>query len=144
MASAGEMTPPTGGRAASWERAGAASNIAVTMSKSARRDASIRTSLSCTTLKHVRFVPVMPGHSRSKNGVASLAYVPGIHVLFGTRPKTWKAGTSPAMTATKAPTSSALGEGQSDEIVLAMRPASEACGKRHDIGTKRLLSSDRG
>jgi hypothetical protein len=25
---------------------------------------------------------VMPGHSRSKNGVASLAYVPGIHVLF--------------------------------------------------------------
>jgi hypothetical protein len=25
---------------------------------------------------------VMPGHSRSKNGVASLAYVPGIHVLL--------------------------------------------------------------
>jgi hypothetical protein len=24
----------------------------------------------------------MPGHSRSKNGVASLAYVPGIHVLL--------------------------------------------------------------
>jgi hypothetical protein len=24
---------------------------------------------------------VMPGHSRSKNGVASLAYVPGIHVF---------------------------------------------------------------
>jgi hypothetical protein len=24
----------------------------------------------------------MPGHSRSKNGVASLAYVPGIHVLI--------------------------------------------------------------
>jgi len=24
---------------------------------------------------------VMPGHSRSKNGVASLVYVPGIHVL---------------------------------------------------------------
>ena len=23
----------------------------------------------------------MPGHSHSKNGVASLAYVPGIHVL---------------------------------------------------------------
>jgi hypothetical protein len=23
----------------------------------------------------------MPGHSRSKNGVAPLAYVPGIHVL---------------------------------------------------------------
>jgi hypothetical protein len=42
----------------------------------------------------------MPGHSRSKNGVASLAYVPGIHVFFGARPKTWMAGTSPAMTAT--------------------------------------------
>ena len=40
---------------------------------------------------------VMPGHSRSKNGVASLAYVPGIHV--STVPKTWIAGTSPAMTA---------------------------------------------
>jgi hypothetical protein len=25
---------------------------------------------------------VMAGHSRSKNGVASLAYVPAIHVLF--------------------------------------------------------------
>jgi hypothetical protein len=26
----------------------------------------------------------MPGHSRSKNGVASLAYVPGIHVFVKT------------------------------------------------------------
>ena len=25
----------------------------------------------------------MPGHSRSKNGVVSLAYVPGIHDLSG-------------------------------------------------------------
>jgi hypothetical protein len=32
----------------------------------------------------------MPGHSRSKNGVASLAYVPAIHV-FGTL-KTWMPG----------------------------------------------------
>jgi formate--tetrahydrofolate ligase len=38
----------------------------------------------------------MPGHSRSKNGVASLAYVPGIHVFASG--KTWMAGTSPAMT----------------------------------------------
>jgi hypothetical protein len=30
---------------------------------------------------------VMPGHSRSKNGVASLAYVPGIHVLLCREPK---------------------------------------------------------
>ena len=29
----------------------------------------------------------MPGHSRSKNGVASLAYVPGIHVLLGCETK---------------------------------------------------------
>ncbi len=29
----------------------------------------------------------MPGHSRSKNGVASLAYVPGIHVFFTPRHK---------------------------------------------------------
>jgi hypothetical protein len=29
----------------------------------------------------------MPGHSSSKNGVASLAYVPGIHVLRGGNPK---------------------------------------------------------
>ena len=30
---------------------------------------------------------VMPGHSRSKNGVASLAYVPGIHALTATHIK---------------------------------------------------------
>ena len=40
----------------------------------------------------------MPGHSRPKDGVASLAYVPGIHVLSGCGSKTWMAGTSPAMT----------------------------------------------
>jgi hypothetical protein len=41
----------------------------------------------------------MPGHSRSKNGVASLAYVPGIHILAGCqRSKTWMAGMNPAMT----------------------------------------------
>jgi len=32
----------------------------------------------------------MAGHSRSKNGVASLAYVPAIHVLLdGNAAKTW-------------------------------------------------------
>jgi hypothetical protein len=30
----------------------------------------------------------MAGHSRSKNGVASLAYVPAIHV-FAAQSKTW-------------------------------------------------------
>src|SRR5688572_20277284 len=38
----------------------------------------------------------MPGHSRSKNGVASLAYVPGIHVLA--TKKDVDGRTSPAMT----------------------------------------------
>ena len=42
---------------------------------------------------------VMPAHSHSKNGVASLAYVAGIHVFTACiKPKTWMAGTSPAMT----------------------------------------------
>jgi hypothetical protein len=42
---------------------------------------------------------VMPGCSRSKNGVASLAYVPGIHAFAALPAKrTWMAGTSPAMT----------------------------------------------
>ena len=39
----------------------------------------------------------MAGHSRSQNGVASLAYVPAIHV-FWARPKTWMPGTRPGMT----------------------------------------------
>jgi hypothetical protein len=33
-------------------------------------------------------IAVMAGHSRSKNGVASLAYVPAIHV-FAQERKTW-------------------------------------------------------
>ena len=42
---------------------------------------------------------VIPAHSRSKNGVASLAYVAGIHdFTVRANPKTWMAGTSPAMT----------------------------------------------
>jgi hypothetical protein len=31
--------------------------------------------------------PVIAGQSRSKNGVALLAYVPAIHVLLAARPK---------------------------------------------------------
>jgi hypothetical protein len=42
----------------------------------------------------------MAGHSRSKNGVAALAYVPAIHALVGTR-KTWMRGTSPRTTVQK-------------------------------------------
>jgi hypothetical protein len=38
----------------------------------------------------------MPGHSHSKNGVASLAYGTGHLSLCAL--KTWMAGTSPAMT----------------------------------------------
>src|SRR3979490_2947126 len=40
----------------------------------------------------------MAGHSRSKNGVASLAYVPAIHVFDAARCKTWMPGTRPGMT----------------------------------------------
>ena len=40
----------------------------------------------------------MPAHSRSKNGVASLAYVADIHAFLSEVRKTWMAGTSPAMT----------------------------------------------
>jgi hypothetical protein len=41
----------------------------------------------------------MPGHSRSKNGVTSLAYVAGIHVFAAARfSKAWMAGINPAMT----------------------------------------------
>jgi len=37
---------------------------------------------------------VMAGHSRSKNGVASLAYVPAVHVFpWGSAVKTWMPGT---------------------------------------------------
>jgi hypothetical protein len=41
----------------------------------------------------------MAGHSRSKNGVASLAYVPAIHVFFRVdMVKTWMPATSAGMT----------------------------------------------
>jgi hypothetical protein len=40
----------------------------------------------------------MAGHSRSKNGVASLAYVPAIHVLLAAIKKTWMPATSAGMT----------------------------------------------
>jgi len=37
----------------------------------------------------------MPAHSRSKNGVASLAYVAGIHAfVLADAVKTWMPGTS--------------------------------------------------
>ena len=42
---------------------------------------------------------VMAGHSRSKNGVASLAYVPAIHVFaFFDAVKAWMPETSAGMT----------------------------------------------
>ena len=34
----------------------------------------------------------MPGHSRTKDGVATLAYVPGIHAFLASL-KAWMAGT---------------------------------------------------
>ena len=41
---------------------------------------------------------VMAGHSRPKDGVASLAYVPAIHVFFSTERKAWMPATSAGMT----------------------------------------------
>jgi len=41
---------------------------------------------------------VMAGHSRPKDGVASLAYVPAIHVSEFSGSKTWMPGTRPGMT----------------------------------------------
>ena len=42
---------------------------------------------------------VMAGHSRSKNGVLSHAYVPAIHVFrFREAAKTWVPGLKPGMT----------------------------------------------
>jgi hypothetical protein len=35
-----------------------------------------------TVCREIVFLAVMAGHSRSKNGVASLAYVPAIHVFL--------------------------------------------------------------
>jgi hypothetical protein len=41
----------------------------------------------------------MAGHSRLKNGVASLAYVPAIYALLNySAAKTWMPGTRPGMT----------------------------------------------
>ena len=41
----------------------------------------------------------MAGHSRSKNGVASLAYVPAIHVfVLADADKAWMPATSAGMT----------------------------------------------
>jgi hypothetical protein len=43
----------------------------------------------------------MAGHSRLKDDVASLAYVPAIHDLLLIATKTWMPGTRPGMTAEK-------------------------------------------
>jgi hypothetical protein len=40
----------------------------------------------------------MAGHSRLKDGVASLAYVPAIHAFRYTMSKAWMPGTRPGMT----------------------------------------------
>src|SRR3977135_1964169 len=53
----------------------------------------------CMGLLSLAFGTVMAGHSRSKNGVVSLAYVPAIHVfLFANSVKTWMPATSAGMT----------------------------------------------
>jgi hypothetical protein len=57
----------------------------------------------------------MAGHSRSKNGVASLAFVPAIHV-FATRKEDVDARHSPGMTV--------------EEIIAAVAGAGRACCAR--------------
>jgi hypothetical protein len=42
--------------------------------------------------------PVMAGRSRSKNGVASLAYVPAIHAAGNVERKTWMPAPSAGIT----------------------------------------------
>jgi hypothetical protein len=44
------------------------------------------------------FLLVMAGHSRPKDGVASLAYDPAIHVFLSKGRKSWTPGTSPGVT----------------------------------------------
>jgi hypothetical protein len=73
------------------------------LSEKIRKDSDFSRLFKCIapiSLHSIRAKLVMPAHSRSKNGVASLAYVAGIHVFTASvKPKTWMAGTSPAMTA---------------------------------------------
>ena len=71
----------------------------------------------------------MPAHSRSKNGVASLAYVAGIHVLSAASSiaKTWMAGTSPAMTSAPFNLSSS-GSGKAPKRAAAVGSAIPAEG----------------
>jgi hypothetical protein len=40
----------------------------------------------------------MAGHSRPKDGVATLAYVPAIHALTSSQSKAWMPATSAGMT----------------------------------------------
>src|SRR6202035_298591 len=72
MASAGVMTPPTGGRNPSWARAVGASKMAMTKmamtknaSKNARCDASIRIFL---TLQHIKARSLCARHARACPG----------------------------------------------------------------------------
>jgi hypothetical protein len=49
-------------------------------------------------MRELRFLTVMAGHSRPKDGVLSKAYVPAIHAFLFDVPKTWMPGTWPGMT----------------------------------------------
>jgi hypothetical protein len=72
--------------------------------------------------------PVITGHSRSKNGVASARLRPVIHVLLSyCRSKTWMAGTSPAMTEVDA--SSALHRAEYSPLAKAVPAGQEITGR---------------
>jgi hypothetical protein len=67
---------------------------------------------------------VMPGHSRSQERRRfRSAYVPGIHVFFFPAPKTWMAGTRPAMT-----------KANSDCYCPSPAPGPPAGDEQHDAG----------
>src|ERR1700685_769897 len=77
----------------------------------------------------------MAGHSRSKNGVASLAYVPAIHALLSAF-KTWMPATSAGMTSTE------LDVGELDDLGPLFCFVSEEFaefGRRH--GRRRVTTT---
>src|SRR4029077_3797009 len=104
MASAGEMTPPTGARAASWARAGGASKIAMT--------------------KMAMTMSVLMRPDRDISTPAKLHDISFPHRERRIRSDDTDVGRHVRKHRAKRPSA----------IVLAMRPASEACGKRHENG----------
>ena len=83
----------------------------------------------------------MAGHSRSKNGVASLAYVPAIHVfLLRMADQAWMPGTTPGMTA-RLSNRRALDATSESKALVKYYSAAVSCRKGRGSG-KKMPSSD--